>query len=199
MAFCNLASAQGDSNYLPVSLSSFEVSAYENISKLQWSTICYLQYANFEIQKSADGANFTTIHSFTADKFRCQQPFDFSDSSSSATGKIFYRINVGSIDGNFKSSAIRSVYLKEGEFNLSAVYPTIVSSSLNFILVNNIAEPVMVTIINGGGTIIKKLQFQSINGINRFAINTNHFSAGIYFLQISNGKRNLKTAKFIRK
>lgn len=115
---CTSTSAQSDSNYLPVRLASFDVSANNNIAKLNWRTICYLQYANFQIQKSADGKNFTTIYSFTADKLRCRQPFDFTDSSLSNLGNVYYRINVGNIDGQFLSSAIRNVYLQERGFDL---------------------------------------------------------------------------------
>ena len=195
----NIAVAQSDSNYLPVRLSSFEVGVNNNIAELHWSTICYLQYANFEIQKSADGTNFMTIHSFTADKFRCQEPFNFNDSSISNTGKIFYRINVGSIDGNFLSSAIRTVNLKEQAFNLSSVYPTMVAAELNFTLANNTTEPIWATIINGNGATIKKEQFHAVNGIIKYTINANTLPAGFYFLQVFNGRGNLKTVKFIKK
>lgn len=199
IALSNIVSAQSDSNSLPVRLSSFEVGADNNIAKLHWSTICYLQYANFEIQKSVDGANFTTINSFTADRFRCQQPFDFSDSSLSNTGKVFYRINVGSIDGNFMSSAIRTVYLKEDEFDLRSVYPTMVTSVLNFTLANNTIEPVWATIINGAGAVVKKEQFQAVNGITKYVINADNLPAGFYFLKVFNGRGNLKTTKFFKK
>ncbi len=91
-----------------------------------------MQYANFQIQKSANGKDFSTISSFTADRLRCQQPFDYTDSSKTYQGNIFYRINVGNIDGKFYHSSVRSVYIKEKGFDLVSVYPTIVKSSINF-------------------------------------------------------------------
>ncbi len=84
-----IASAQSDSSYYTVRLSSFDVSASNNITRLHWKTVCFLQYANFQIQKSADGKDFTTISSFTADRLRCQQPFDFTDSSNTNQGNVF--------------------------------------------------------------------------------------------------------------
>ena len=194
----NTTSAQSDTNYLPIRLSLFEANANNNIAKLHWATICYLQYANFEIQKSADGEKFTTIHSFTADKFRCQQPFDFNDSSQSISGKIFYRINVGSIDGNFATSAIRIVYLKEEDFSLISVYPTRVSATLNFSLSDNRNESFWATIINASGAILKKQQFQSVNGITQYTINTNNLPSGFYWLKLHNERGGLKSSKFIK-
>lgn len=194
----NGISAQSDSNYLPVRLSSFDVNVKNNIAKLHWSTICYLQYANFQIQKSVDGKNFTTINSFTADKLRCRQPFDFSDSSFTTLGNVFYRINVGNIDGKFFSSAIRTVYLKEDGFNLISVYPTTVNSSLNFSLSDNRNESFWAVIINLSGTIVKKQQFQAVNGITKYIINADNLPAGVFWLQVFNRKGNSKTAKILK-
>lgn len=194
----NEISAQGDSNYLPVRLSSFDVGVNNNIAKLHWSTICYLQYANFQIQKSADGKNFTTINTFIADKLRCRQPFNFSDSSFSNLGNVFYRINVGNIDGDFFSSAIRTVYLKEDGFNLVSIYPTTVNSSLNFSLSDNRNESFWAAIINESGAIVKKKQFQAVNGITKYIINADNLPAGVYWLHIFNRKGNSKTAKFFK-
>lgn len=195
---CNVTSAQSDSNYLPVRLSSFDVRVHNNIAKLHWSTICYLQYANFQIQKSTDGNFFSTINTFTADKLRCRQPFDFSDSSFTNLGNVFYRINVGNIDGEFFSSAIRTVYLKEDGFDLVSVYPTRVTSSLNFSLSDSRNESFWAAIINGLGAIVKKQQFQAVNGITKYIINTDNLPTGVYWLQVFNGKGNSKTAKFFK-
>lgn len=195
---CEATSAQNDSNYLPVRLASFDVSAHNNIAKLHWTTICYLQYANFQIQKSADGKNFTSIHSFTADKFRCTQPFDFTDSSLSNLGNVFYRINVGNIDGQFFSSAIRTVSLKEKRFDLVSVYPKMAASSLNFSLSDNKSESFWAVIVNVSGAIVKKQQFHAVNGITKYVINTNNLPTGYYWLQVSNGNENPETSKFFK-
>ena len=194
----NGTSAQNDSNYFPVRLESFDVSAHNNIAKLHWTTICYLQYANFQIQKSADGKNFTAIHSFTADKFRCTQPFDFVDSSLTYLGNVFYRISVGNIDGQFFSSAIRTLYLKEDGFNLVSIYPTMVASSLNFSLSDNRNESFWAAIINASGAVMKKEQFQAVSGITKYVINSNSLSSGFYWLQVYNEKGDSKNAKFFK-
>ena len=191
-------SAQSDINYFPVRLSSFDATVYNNIAKLHWSTICYLQYANFQIQKSSDGENFTTIHSFTADKFRCTQPFDFVDSSLTYLGKVFYRINVGNIDGEFFSSAIRPVYLKEKGFDLVSVYPTMATSFLNFSLSDNKSESFWSVIINQSGAVVKKQQFQAVNGITKYTLNTNNLPSGYYWLKVVNERGGLKTAIFFK-
>ena len=194
----NGVSAQSDSIYFPVKLSSFDAASNNNTATLHWSTVCYLQYANFQIQISADGENYKTIHSFTADKYRCSQPFDFIDHSPAYFGNVFYRINVGNLNGQFFSSEVRRVHIKEQEFNLISVYPTITRSNLKVSFSNDKNESFSVVIINASGAVVKKHQLQAVNGIARFNMNTSDLPSGYYVLRVFNAKGDSKTARFIR-
>ncbi len=142
--------------------------------------------------------DFTTISSFTADKLRCQQPFDFTDSSSINQGNIFYRINVGNIDGKFYQSLVRRVYIKEKGFDLVSVYPTIVKSSINFSLSNSDNETFRVVIINQSGSIVKNKKLQIPKGLSNYNFETSDLPSGYYWLQVLNGQDDLRTAKFIK-
>jgi hypothetical protein len=195
---CYATSAQSDSSYFTVRLSSFDVSVSNSITKLHWKTICFLQYANFQIQKSANGTDYNTIGSFTADRLRCQQPFEFTDSLSANQGNIFYRINVGSTDGIFYNSAVRRVYLKEKGFDLIAIYPTIVTNSINFSLTNGDNETVRAVILNQSGMIVQNKKFQVPKGLSYYNFRTDNLASGYYWLQVSNKKGDFKTAKFIK-
>ncbi len=194
----NAALAQNDSSYFTVRLSAFDVSVTNNITKLHWQTVCFLPYANFQIQKSANGTDYKTINSFTADRLRCQQPFDFTDSTSTNEGNVFYMINVGNIDGKFYQSVVRRVYLKEKGFDLVSVYPTIVRSSINFSLSNSINETFYAAIINQSGSIVKNKKLQVPKGLSNYNFETGDLSSGYYWLQILNDKGEVKTEKFIK-
>ncbi len=193
-----IASAQSDSSYYTVRLSSFDVNVSNNITKLHWKTVCFLQYANFQIQKSANGKDFTTISSFTADRLRCQQPFEFTDSLSTNQGNVYYRINVGNIDGKFYHSSVRHVYLKERGFDLISIYPTIVTYSINFSLSNSDNETFLAAIINQSGSIVKNKTLQVPKGLSNYNFETSDLSSGYYWLQVLNGQDDLRTAKFIK-
>ena len=190
--------AQSDSLYFTPQLASFEVTSSNNIARLYWKAICFLDYANFRIEKSVDGKNFTTIHSLVADKVRCQQPFNFTDTSLSESGIIFYRINIGSIDGNFYQSAIRNVSLREKEFNLTSVYPTIATSNINFSIANNNNEKLSILIINQSGNIVKQKDLMVPKGLSNYNIEVNALPRGYYWLEIINNQKNLRTAKFLK-
>lgn len=96
---------------IPIRLSAIEARTVGDNARLDWKVVCLLPYARFEIQRSLNGVNFTTINSFEADRARCRQPFDFTDANT--TGTSFYRIRVGDLDGRFFHSKIVAVTGKE--------------------------------------------------------------------------------------
>jgi hypothetical protein len=90
---------------LPVRISKMNLARpNEGTVLLNWQVICRLPFAFFQIQRSGDGRNFETIHSFQADYIRCQSPFDFFDRN--IFQPYYYRIVVGDIDGQFTNEKI---------------------------------------------------------------------------------------------
>ncbi len=148
--------------------------------------------------KSANGKDFTTISSFMADRLRCQQPFDYTDSSKTNQGNVFYRINVGNIDGKFYHSSVRRVYITEKGFDLISVYPTIVKSSINFSLSNSDNETFSAVIINQSGSIVKNKKLQVSKGLSNYNFETGDLSSGYYWLQVINDLGDLRTTKFVK-
>ncbi len=190
--------AQSDSSFFTVRLSSFDVSANNNISKLHWKTVCYLQYANFEIQKSTNGTDYTTINSFTADRLRCLQPFNFVDSALSNQGNIFYRINVGNIDGTFYHSVVRRINVQGKGFDLVSVYPTIATNAINFSVTKSDNETFRAMVVDQRGIIVKEQKHQAPKGLSYYNFRVDNLPSGYYLLQVLNEKGEIKTAKFIK-
>ncbi|MEO6000456.1 MAG: T9SS type A sorting domain-containing protein [Chitinophagaceae bacterium] len=192
------AIAQVDNSFYAVRLSSFDASVNNKTITLRWNTVCFLQFANFQIQKSVNGVDYLTISSFIVDKLRCQQPFDFIDTANLASGDIYYRINVGDIDGKFYNSLVKRLYVKEQGFGLLKVYPTVVNSFINFTLSNGQTESFAAVIINQSGSILRQQKLAANRGISNYNFQANNLPAGLYFLQVINAKRELATAKFIK-
>lgn len=190
--------AQDDNSQDAVRLSAFDVSANNNTSTLHWKTICKLQYANFQVQRSEDGITYHTIHNFTADKLRCQDPFYFEDYLLSNTGDVYYRLNVGNIDGVFYNSAVRKVTAISKQFNLVNVYPTITQHAIHFSITNNENEKFSAAIYNVNGVLLKKQNQIASKGLTYFDFTVDNLPAGSYILQVVNQKGDVRTAKFMK-
>ncbi len=190
--------AQTDSAFYTIRLSSFEATVINNAPKLHWKTVCFLEYATFQIQLSKNGKDFVTLHTFSADKLRCQQPFEFIDTVSQSQGKVYYRINAGNIDGKFYNSAIRVVSLDKKSFGLLSVYPTIVSDVLHFSVVSDHVQAFTASIVSQGGIIMKSKMLSISAGSSNFDFKVDNFSPGLYLLLILNDKKEKMISRFIK-
>lgn len=139
----------------PVRISSIEASSATQFNKLYWKTACSLDFANFEIQRSYNGSDYSTINSFQADRLRCQQPFTFFDSASNQlAGRVYYRLKVGDIDGRVYNSKIVTVFTSGKGIEINSLVPTLVTSSANLNLSSSESLDATIVIFNTLGVTV---------------------------------------------
>lgn len=193
-----LTNAQTNSE-VPVRISSFDATSGNSSTTLFWKTACSLEYANFEIQRSYDGANYSTINTFSANWFRCQQPFDFSDSTvNQLAGRVYYRLKVGDLEGRVYNSKIIAVFTKgKGvEINSFAPAPVNSSSSLSISASENLNGTI--SIINELGTSVYMKSVRINKGVNTVELNLGMLQSGKYWLILSNTKYENQTLQFLK-
>lgn len=181
---------------VPIRVKSFEASQSANATKLNWSVVCFLQYAKFIVERSNDGINYTTINTFQADQLRCKQPFDFEDKSSS--GKYFYRLKVGDLDGNFSTSKVVAVFGKSKGFDITAMAPTVVTSTAQLSISSASADKVMIYITSVQGVAILNKSFSIVKGNNTISLNLASLPNGTFVLSSHNSEGELKTIRFTK-
>lgn len=190
------AKGQSVADTFSVRLKTFEGYKTENKNKLHWTVACFLNYANFEVQRSFDGANYNTIHSFQSDRLRCKQPFDFEDVAS--TGKVFYRVRVGDLDGQFYTSKIIFISGKMNGFDIAAMVPTFVTSTATINFVSSSNNKVEFTICNLQGLVVMKKTIPISKGNNEILLDCSELAKGIYVLSTQNSESELKTIRFMK-
>lgn len=190
----NSQTTQSDS--IPVRLSTLEASTNGNTVRLDWKVVCFLQYAKFEIQRSANGINYTTINTFEADQLRCRQPFDFTDANIS--GRVYYRIKVGDLDGRFAVSKTVVVSGKVNGFEINSLTPSLINTNTTLSISSATADKAEIAIINFQGTIVKRISVNLNKGTTEFPVNMNSLAKGNYILSITNKLLEIKTTKFAK-
>lgn len=195
---CIIAAAQVDSS-VPVRIVTLDALTGNNYNKLIWKTACFLEYANFEIQRSYDGSNYTTINSFTADRLRCLQPFDYSDSGADQiAGRVFYRLKVGDKDGRFYNSKIISVITHGEGIEINSFVPSIVNSSANLSVTSSENDNAIYIITNTEGAIVRSQKIKINKGVNPVQLNTADLPSGNYWFSLRNSKGVVRTISFIK-
>ena len=192
-----LAQAQTNNDTTPVRLSSFNATSLSNNNiKLNWKVVCFLEFANFQVQRSTDGINYTTINMFQSDRLRCKQPFDYEDQN--IGGKIYYRINVGDKEGKFSTSKIVVLTGKTKPFEIISLSPSIITSNAQLSVSSAIADKAEIVITNLQGVITKRISTTLNTGTNYINIDANNLAKGLYNISIYNSNSNILSTRFIK-
>jgi hypothetical protein len=198
IAICVKADAQMliGSDSVPVRVSYFNVEQSNNKVLLNWKVVCYLRFADFEVQRSSNGTDFTTINSFTADRIRCLSPFNLDDKTSS--GRVYYRLRVGDKDGNFSTSKVLVAFGGEKSFEVNSLTPNLVVS--NAILSISSAENDMadISIVNMLGNTVKRIQANLTKGTTDVKLDVSALSKGIYVIRVTSSFAGYKVVKMIK-
>lgn len=169
----------GDTS-IGIRLSAFSASKQNNEVKLNWKVACRVSYARFDVQRSTDGINFSTINSFQADYLRCQQPFDYTDLT--AVGQVFYRIKVGDIDGRFSTEKIVKVTGKEITGTEIRIVSPVTGNFLQLTVAARSNEKIKLQILDLSGIILQNLSISPDKGVSRLEILFNNLQSGFYLL-----------------
>lgn len=180
---------------IPVRISYLQGERKNNSNELEWAVSCSLQFAKFEIQRSANAVDYSTIHTFQADELRCRQPFSYTDIQH--PDKMFYRIKVGDIDGRFYSSKTIVLYGKNSGFDLVSILPSITNGTTSLVISTATADKIQIVITNFSGTVIKKLNQSITPGSNTIPVDLSNCSKGSYLISVSSGKGIVKTGQII--
>jgi len=180
----------------PVRVKSFDASQSVNTTNLHWSVVCFLQYAKFLVERSTDGITYTTINTFQADRLRCKQPFDFEDRT--ANDKVYYRLKVGDLDGNFSTSKVVVVFGKSKGFDITAMAPTIVTSGAQISISSASADKASIFITGMQGILVLNKSISLAKGSNTISLDLSSLSKGSFVLSSYNSKGELKTIRFIK-
>ena len=159
-------------------------------------SVCFLQYAKFEIQRSANGINYNTINTFEADQLRCRQPFDFTDANIS--GRVYYRIKVGDLDGRFAVSKTVAVSGKVNGFEINSLTPSLINTNTTLSISSATAEKAEIAIINFQGTVVKRIAINLNKGTTELPVDMISLAKGNYILSITNRLLEIKTTRFTK-
>lgn len=178
---------------LPVSLVQFMGEKNGAVNKLSWSTATETNNAGFEVQRSSDGINFTSL-SKVASKSETGNSnsllsYIFFDEAPLRTTN-YYRLKQVDKDGKFNYSSIITIKGdRVSEMMISNVYPNPAKSDIKLIVSSPSAERITITITNLSGNIVLQKTVTVTEGDNQQQLNIQNLSTGIYFIKAtcSNG------------
>lgn len=163
---------------LPVTLASFKVSKIENQAFLQWTTSAETNASHFEIQKSLNAKDWTSIGTRDAAK-ESSTLLNYTHWDNQLTaGNIYYRLKMVDLDGTFAYSSIRNL-LGENRAEMVA-FPNPAVDRI-FVKAADFNQIASVEIRNATGLLVYKT-----TQIDGDGIPASEFEPGTYIVKIRN-------------
>jgi hypothetical protein len=165
---------------LPVTLTSFQAALKGAVVNVTWTTSLEDDLKQFEVQRSANGIDFTTIGTVQPGKtnylFTDKQPL---------SGFNYYRLKSVDIDGTYKVSSVVLVNAKNETAIISSLYPNPGNGNIQLKLQGVVEGNILVQVIDQQGRpVVTKQYGVQHTGEFKTPIVLNGLSKGAYVLRI---------------
>lgn len=176
----------GVTSLLPVQLVSFSGSLVNGITQLQWSTADEHNSSYFEIERSKDGKNFTSIGSVPVKPGNGVLNYAMADSNVARAGSpvVYYRLRIVDNNGSFSYSNVVTVRPASKPGRVT-VQPNPVSSSAVVVVNASVAETARWEIVDINGKPVLSNTISLVKGDNSFTLSIGSLPAGSYYLKLT--------------
>jgi uncharacterized repeat protein (TIGR01451 family) len=170
---------------LPVNLLSFQAELNDAVVHVTWKTAMEENLKQFEVQRSANGVDFTTIGTVQPG----QTTYLFTDKEPLA-GYNYYRLKSVDKDGSAKYSTTVLINVKNGAAVISSIYPNPGNGNITLKLQGPVEGNVQVQVIDQQGrpVITRQLGVQHTTAFKTPLV-LSGLSKGSYVLQITIGDK----------
>ena len=182
---------------LPIKVFYFNAAKSALGNTLNWSAACSSTSATFDIERSADGKNFTSMNSITASQERCNQPFTYSDNNT-LSGNAFYRIKIIDPEGKINYSSIVKLGNQQKDMQLTAMLPNPVSNTAQLSIITNKKDNVQLAIVSVDGKIVYSNTMQVQTGSSVVSIDVSGLTKGTYIIKGVFGDGQTNAIKFVK-
>ena len=171
---------------LPITLLSFTAIYKQSNAELNWMVSEVINFKKFEIERSFDGIEFTTLH--TIYFLKNMYAYAYADNQITYSGTFYYRLKLIDNDGGYKYSETRTItpYLK----NIFSISPSPFKDKIKISFKSYDApKKIQIKILNITSQVVAKKEFilpvgQHIIDINDLA----EIVPGSYILQFITDK-----------
>jgi uncharacterized delta-60 repeat protein len=173
----SIALARYSLTVLPLKLLSLSAKKDGETNLLQWTTVQEINIDRFEIERSLNGKDYSSIGKINAGlskyNFTDEKPF---------TGINYYRIKMIDKDGKFEYSPVRTL-IHSASFYVS-IYPLPAKGRLNMQIESSKAEKANISVTDVSGKTLITNSVMLAAGVNNTFSNVQSLGKGVYFLKI---------------
>lgn len=184
----------------PVKLSAFTVQKKAGYNQLSWTTASEQNNVGFDLQRSADGVNFSTIATVAslAPSGNSTQSIDYQAMDKQPLkGVNYYRLVQRDKDGRTAISKVISVNSDGITTTSVSLFPNPVHSTLTVRISSSGPQKTDMQILNMQGGVILKKSVTLKPGENSIDLDVQRLQPGSYLLRLSDAELT-RTLKFVK-
>jgi hypothetical protein len=154
---------------------------------LNWTTSTEVNTANFVVERSENGSNYTGIGTVTANgNSNTAIDYSYTDNevATLSSSVIYYRLKMVDRDGTYAYSNVITISLADIAGKVS-IFPNPAADKTNVTIGAERDGKIQWKILDNAGRIVLESTAQVKKGRNNMVINVNKLSAGIYYLTVS--------------
>ena len=182
---------------LPVHLIAFQGNLIKNKVTLNWTVADNEIASTFELEKSFNGRDFTTVGVVFASEKMGTENYMFYETTS-GIDKVMYRLKMIDKHHEVSYSRILIFQLKSTIVNNIKIIGNPVNDKLTFSYTSPATQIVDVKVYDISGRVLLNNKVNSLEGSNVISLPlSSTFKAGMYVVEINNGTE-LKSSKFVK-
>ena len=192
---CSYEITAFNATVLPIVLKYFTAWKRPDANRITWMTTDEKDFAQFEIEKSVDGANFIRIGTRIAKGgIKAETSYSFDDNEMRPVQ--FYRLKQIDKNGNYSYSNVIKVN-RDDVTNAKVVFGNRISNLLALRIIDMPTDQLSLKIIDNSGREVKSQNVRINPGENSVQVNTSSISNGFYYLILS-GDNYKRTFSFVK-
>jgi hypothetical protein len=183
---------------LPVHLIAFQGNMNKNNKvTLNWTVADNEIASNFEVERSFNGKDFTTVGVVFASEKMGTENYMFYETTS-GTDKVMYRLKMIDKNHEVNYSRILIFQLKSTTTNNIKIIGNPVNDKLTFSYTSPATQIIDVKVYDISGRVLLNKKVNSLEGSNMISLPlSSTFKAGMYVVEVNNGTE-LQSSKFVK-
>ena len=165
---------------------------------MAWTTESERDNDYFEVERSIDGNNFSTIKTVKGIGNTNYTTKYYSADETPVLGVNYYRLKQFDLNGEFEYSEVISVNILDDFYDMLSLFPN-PTTGLTEVIFNSYSQgQVMLNVIEVDGKTIVNTKLDAVRGGNRFDLDLTNESHGIYVVTITS-KDKVYRSRLIKK
>jgi uncharacterized repeat protein (TIGR01451 family) len=189
-----VATVVSNTSTLDLKLEYFTLRSQEQRNLLTWKATSTSGNSVFEIERSTDGIQFSSVGSITATVERCQSPFNYADERP-FSGKNYYRIKMTDADGLTSNSKTLVAGKSTQGLDILSMVNTPQQIILN--LSSSKQQVIHLKLIAADGKVMYKSSRSVLAGTSQLSISMQQVARGITTLLMYTNEGEMISKRFI--